>query len=73
MKEEEEDESDEHPLVTAIMHKHKTTADMANTLRMAHIRVRESIAEKLQDQNSEILAFCGSGLEAATGAVLPAP
>jgi Asp-tRNA(Asn)/Glu-tRNA(Gln) amidotransferase C subunit len=55
------------------MHKHKTTADMANTLRMAHIRVRESIAEKLQDQNSEILAFCGSGLEAATGAVLPAP
>ncbi|MGA1987174.1 MAG: hypothetical protein ABSG72_12985 [Candidatus Sulfotelmatobacter sp.] len=28
------DDSDEHPFVMGIMHKHKTTADMASTLRI---------------------------------------
>jgi len=63
----EEDESDEHPLVMAIMHRHKTTADMANTLRIVQSESAKAYQRDLKIKNSETLALWGSGLDATGG------
>ena len=41
----EEEEAEEHPLIMAIVHKHKTTADIASTLRIVQSNPRKNTRE----------------------------